>query len=452
MKRKLTYAVGALLVSVAGLLFSAQWWVAKQCAPAAIIKKLEAAHHCSVAVDRTHVALWGAPAVVELYGLRMVPKGENPLVVNETLVAADSVRMTANLWKLFLGDLDVQTLELNRLDVRGARSKKGEQTLRLMLAKPESAPAAAKSDPPEAKTETPFSWRDLPLAANLKALRLMNASYAMRNDKRRTFTEVRDFSAELTNLSFSLKDPSQATPVNIVAGARFVVDNQRLSVRTVDLTVTLNGVVQLFDPATGALNQNLVCDLVLKKGSTINRIPTLARLTENLSKLEGQIGLKLDLPPEGTLLRDTVLKAKFADGTLRAADAVLFPFDSYRIKLERESWASFDDDAHRYEGRLMANDEISRSAVAGIKKYVSAKSPRLAEIVEETVLDKILTEKGNIAIPFISTGEVGHPDVAFTPEFQGALSGAVSKAGAEVIKDTLEGGDAIKGLIDALGR
>jgi hypothetical protein len=150
------------------------------------------------------------------------------------------------------------------------------------------------------------------------------------------------------------------------------------------------------------------------------------------------------------LTKDTPLKATVSGGRLVVAENVLFPFDTYRIRLDKDSWLAFGDEQHVFDGRLQASTEVSRKALEGVTTFFAGKDSKLAEIVNKNVLSKILTEKRLLSIPFQSTGEIGHPDVDFSPKFRESLNGALKDAAKDLLLDAASGGDALKGAVDTL--
>ena len=467
-----------VLIAVTGCAGIALQWVARsQVSPARLVAKLEAAHNCRAEVESAEVRLFSWPAMVEIRGLRMVPRDavaaagtplaqRSPVAVGETMIAADRLILEMNLWALLTGNLEVKRLVLDRPDVRGVRSKKGAKSLEAMMAKPMAvaqdalpvAAAAAAVAPTETGDEAdeaevpaePFRAADLPFAASLEEVRIRNGSYQLRNDKKRTVTEVRDFTAALTGVRIDPGNLAAANEATVSAGCRMMIDNRQLGVRTLDLLLTLDGKVQPFNAATGLLSDDMGFEVVARQGSVVNRIPTLVRLAERLEKLKKDIGLALELPAEGVLTRDTVVKAAVRGQQLVVTEGVLFAFDTYRIKLDAESWLSLTDEQHRFEGRLQGSTEVSRKALAGVDDFFRKKDARLAEIVRKNILTKITSEKGLLSIPFESTGEIGHPEVDFSGALRKTLSEAMKDAAKDLLLDAASGGDALKGAVDTL--
>jgi hypothetical protein len=475
MNRRSRLLLAALIAAPVAGGFLLQAIARHQLSPDKLTLQLEAAHNCRAEIESSHVSLFSFPATVEIRNLRMIPRDSvagtaappsqrPPLQVAETMIAADRLLLEANLWSLLTGNLSVRRIAVDRPDIRGVRSTKGETSLESLLAPPPATtpasppPAAASAAPTDPETETdspaapspPFKAANLPFAASLQEVRIRNGSYSLRNDRKRTFTEVRDFNAALTDVRINPASLATANEATLSAGGRIVIDNQQLSVRTLDLLLTLDGKVQPFDPATGELNGSTSLACVARKGSSVNRIPTLVRLGERLEKLKADIGLAIDLPSEGVLTRDTSLTATVRDRRLFLADDVLFLFDTYRIKLDRESWLALETEDHLFNGRLQGSTEVSRKALAGVTDFFRGKDPKLAEIVQKNVLSRIVTEKGLLSIPFESTGDIGHPDVDFSAKFRETLAGSVKDAAKDLLLDAASGGDALKGAVDTL--
>ena len=478
MKRRLRRLLTGLLVVLLVGGFGVTWLLRKRMSPEELVRQLEATRNCRAEIEATEVHVFSWPASLEIRGFRMVPRDEvveagtalaerKPVQVAETMIAADRLVLEVDLWRLLVGELAVRRLVLDRPDIRGVRAKKGAKSLDLMLGKPVPVvaavvPVAAAAVVPageaekpekageEAVPEVPFKASDLPFAATLEEVRIRNGSWTVRNDRKRTFTEVRDFNAAVTGVRVDPANLAAANEAMVSAGGRIVIDNQQLSVRTLDVILTMDGRLQPFDAATGMWNNDLVLECTARKGSVVNRIPTLVRLAERLEKLKSDIGLAIELPAEGVLTKDTPLKATVSAGRLVVAENVLFPFDTYRIRLDKDSWLAFGDEQHVFDGRLQASTEVSRKALEGVTTFFAGKDSKLAEIVNKNVLSKILTDKRLLSIPFQSTGEIGHPDVDFSPKFRESLNGAMKDVAKDLLLDAASGGDALKGAVDTL--
>jgi len=480
MKRRLRRLLTGLLVVLLVVGFGVTWLVRKRMSPEELVRQLEATRNCRAEIEATEVHVFSWPASLEIRGFRMVPRDEvaaagtalaerKPVQVAETMIAADRLVLEVNLWRLLVGELAVRRLVLDRPDIRGVRAKKGAKSLDLLLGKPQPVVAAVvpvvaaaavapageaekevAKEGEEAVPEVPFKASDLPFAATLEEVRVRNGSWTLRNDRKRTFTEVRDFNAAVTGVRIDPGNLAAANEAMVSAGGRIVIDNQQLSVRTLDVILTMDGRLQPFDAATGMWNNDLVLECTARKGSVVNRIPTLVRLAERLEKLKADIGLAIELPAEGVLTKDTPVKATVSGGRLVVAESVLFPFDTYRIRLDKDSWLAFGDEQHVFDGKLQASTEVSRKALEGVTAFFAGKDSKLAEIVNKNVLSKILTDKRLLSIPFQSTGEIGHPDVDFSPKFRESLNGALKDAAKDLLLDAARGGDALKGAVDTL--
>jgi len=174
------------------------------------------------------------------------------------------------------------------------------------------------------------------------------------------------------------------------------------------------------------------------------------KLNERLRKLESSMGLSITLPPEATLLSDTVLHARLQDEDIRLTDDVFFPFDTYQLGLDKESWLSLKDEQHTFTGKLVVSGDISQKAVASLKEFLEKRSGQLASLITKTVLDKIITPAGAIELPFKSEAEIGRPDVKLSDKLLDAIKRAGAEAGKDLLKDALEGGDDLENIFDAV--
>lgn len=452
-------ALGALIMAL--LMALLQWMATDRFTSEEIVKRLEASRNCRASVEKASVRLFAFPARLEVHGLKVVPREDpNRLAMpDETIIAVDHMLLEVNIWSLLFGELDVNRAILDGLVMKSVKWEQGGNSMRQMLnapgaAGPASPPGSLEDEdeipPPPEELEKPFHISELPVSASLREARIRNASWNIRNDRRHTVTQIKDFNAVLTGIHLDPANPAAGGDAAVSVRGRYILDTQRFNTRTIDFIIALDGKYQIFDPATGSLNNDLAFQVTVKKGSIVNRLPTLVKLNERLAKLKPTIGLNLELPPEGTLLGDTVIQARLKDGVVRLSDDVLFPFDTYQISLNKESWLSVRDEQHVFEGQLIANSAITASAMGGLKEFITKRSPGLSDLISKTVLDKIVSAQGNIVLPFKSTDQIGHPNVTLSEKFEDALTNALKEAGKELLKDTLEGGKDLNNILDAL--
>lgn len=214
--------------------------------------------------------------------------------------------------------------------------------------------------------------------------------------------------------------------------------------------MSLDGRFQLIDPNTGNLKNDLDFEFSVRRGSLINRIPTLVKLNERLAKLQSSIGLDLELPAEATLTADTILRAQLSDGVIRTSADVFFPFDTYQLALDKASWLSLRDEEHEFTGRLIASSPISAKAVAGVKSFLEKRGGALTEVVSRTLLDNVVNPAGQVELPFRSSASISRPDVTLSEKFMNVLKRAGAEAGKDLLKDLLEGGDDLDSIIKAV--
>jgi hypothetical protein len=452
-----------LPVSVLGGL---QWWVTAKITPEAIVSGLEGRRNCRASVKSVSVRMFSFPARVEIRGLRVVPRDEaaKPATPGETFVEVAQTLLEVNMWSLLAGELDVHRALIDGVAMQTAKWAEGGNSLRLLLAAPGTgslpaprpvtledtdeipAPEAGES----AENAKPFHVSDLPVTAKLREARIRNATWTILNRRRDSVQQFRDCNFVLAGMTLDPGNPASGGSASVSAGTRLIIDSKRLNLRTIDFIVALEGKYQLIDPATGYLNNNLLFDITVKNGSHLNRIPTLVKLNERLDKLKAGIGLALSLPPEATLTADTVLRARLDDGVIRLTDDVFFPFDTYQLALDRESWLSLRDEQHVFTGRLLASGPVSTSAVTGLREYLQKRSGALTDLVSKTILEKVLNKDGQIELPFESKAAIGRPEVSLADTFVDALKRAGAEAGKDLLKDAIEGGDDLENIIDAV--
>ncbi len=454
---------GAVL-SLALLALGAQWWGSSQFSREKIIAFLERRHNCRASLESAQLSLWNSPTFIEITGLKLLPRGEAPLTplhdrtesgIADTMIALDRVRLETSLWSALSGSLKVSRVLIDRPDVRGQRSKKGENSLQKLLGKPpkDSAASAPEVTPPPVTPpqdpSAPFNISELPYAVDLERLIIRKGTFLMRNDKKRTYQEARDLDFEITGLCLHPGDLSKQKPAALSASAHIVVDNQKLNVRTVDFLIELAGSALLFDAQSGVFQDDLDFTLTMKKGSTINRIPTLEKLAVRLEGMKKKLGLDIGLQPDGVLTKDLTIKSKLQDGMIRFTEDLLFPFDTYRIRVDSGSWMSLKDDDHEFHGKLLASDAISKKTFDGVSAFLEDKSPAL-QSAGQVILEKLRTDSGNLSVPFLSNAEIGDPEVSLSKKFEDSIKGLVLKAGTDLILDTVKGGDGLQQGLEIL--
>ena len=465
MKRRLWKLLALILFLPVLLVAALQWWAVSRFSPEKIRAMIEESHNCRVSVGSVSVRMWGFPARVELRGLKVLPREDSrkPATPGETFLNVDRALLEVNLWGLLTGQLEVERAHIDGVALQSVKWRDGGNSLRMLFAKPgtQGRPASVPvtledaDEIPEPNAvpdgeDRPFHISELPVTSTLHEARISNASWTIVNQRRRTVQQFKDGNLVLTGMTLDPDNPGKGGQAHVTAGTRIIIDSQRLNLRTMDFLISLDGKYQLIDPATGNLNNDLDFQLTVKRGSLINRIPTLVKLNERLDRLKGSTGLSLDLPPEASLMADTVINGRLKDKVIRFTDDVFFPFDTCQIALDKESWLSLRDEQHLFTGRLIISGERSKNVVATLKEFVEKRSGVLAKLLNRTLFENIVTKEGNVEIPFQSTAEIGRPDVALSDKLLNALKRAGTEAGKDLLNDALEGGDDIKSIIDAV--
>lgn len=457
--------IPALLLPVllAGAL---QWWVSARFTPQAICERIEAQRNCRASIGSASVRLLGFPARLEIRDVEITPRdpGLKPAVAGETYIKAGHVMLEVNLLSLLFGELDVQRALVSGVDMRTVKWAEGGNSLRLLLAAPgtlalppveplsledaDEIPVPAGEGP--AGADRAWHLSELPVSATLGEARISNANWSIHNHRRGTTTQIKDCTVVLTDMKLDPARPSAGGTAAVSANTRLILGNEALETRTVDFLIGLDGKYQLFDPQTGFLSNDLDFALTLKKGSLLNRLPTLVKLNERLAKLKDSAGLDLSLPAEAMLISDAVIRAHLKDDVIRFQEEVLFPFDTWQLGLNRESWLNSRTGEHEFNGKLTAGAETSRKATAGLRAFLDKQSRELTDLVFQTVVSKVVNPQGNVELPFQSGGLIGRPDVTVSDALGDALRKAAAETGKDLIRDALEGGNKIEGLIDSL--
>lgn len=465
MKRRLWKLLALVVILPVVLVAALQWWAVSRFSPEKIKALLEDSYNCRASVGSVSVRMWGFPARVEIHDLKIRPRDESrkPASPGETFLNVDHLLLEVHLGSLLTGELEVERAHMNRVALQTVKWRDGNNSLKLLLAAPgteiglasmpvtlEDSDEIPEPDAAPEGEDKPFHISELPVTSTLHEARISNASWTIINQRRRTVQQFKDGSLALAGMTLDPDNPAKGGEAHVTAGARFIIDSQRLNLRTLDFIVSLDGRYQLIDPATGNLNDDLDFQLTVKRGSLINRIPTLVKLNERLDKLKDSTGLSLDLPPEASLTADTTINARLKNKVIRFTDDVFFPFDTYQLALDKESWISLRDEEHLFTGRLIVSGERSKNVVATLREFVEKRSNVLAKILNKTLFDNIVTKDGNVELPFQSSAEIGRPEVALSDKLLDALKRAGTEAGKDLLKDAIEGGNDIDSIIDAV--
>jgi hypothetical protein len=464
-RRKILAALVLLVLLLAGGLTGAHWWVGKQTTPAALVKQLEKSLNCRAEIAGSKVSLFSFPATLEVTGLRLLPRdAENskapkdrlPPKKIETVLVIPRLAADLDLPALLNREVRIGQLTLTGVEAATIRKKDGENTLATMLGSPPEAPPDPNLPPPppsEPKAESK------PFAAALTLAKLEHATLSVRNEKKKQLIQIGDLNLTLTNLSYAPAlpgsppaAPAPGAPPSVVESSLHLTSTDLKDQRQqMDITIGVRSTLPPLQQASAADGATL--DLTFKAGSYLDRIPTLEKLGIKLGKLKDQIGLDLtSFPVSGRLERDTAVKAKMTNGLLTFEEDTNFNFDTCRIKLKKGSTFNPDDQSHHFDGIFAANEKVSQEAIAGVETWLKTKGDSLGPIIRDTVLKKLINDKGLLTIPFTSTEDIGRPEVNFSRSFEKVISDGLKDLGKELLNDTLKGGDSLKGLIESLGK
>jgi hypothetical protein len=463
-RRKILAALALLLLLVAGAAVGAHWWVGKQTEPAALVKQLEKSLNCRAEITSAKVNLFAFPATLEVTGLRLLPrdaendkplKDRKPPKKVETVLVIPSLTSDINLPALLSREVRIGSLILTGVEAATIRKKNGENTLATLIGKPPEPPKDPNAPPAPAVEPEP----DKPFAAALTLAKLQHAKLSVRNEKKKQLIEISELNLSLTNLSYASALPGSPPPPPAPGALPSVVESSLHLTSTdlkdlrqqMDITIGVRSTLPPLQQAAAADGTTL--DLTFKAGSYLDRIPTLEKLAIKLGKLKDQIGLDLtSFPVSGRLERDTSVKARMIKGLLVFEEDTNFNFDTCRIKIKQGSTFNPDDQSHEFQGIFAANEKVSQEAIAGVEAYLKTKGESLGPIIRDTVLKKLINEKGLLTIPFTSNEDIGRPEVNLSRSFEKAITDGLTDAAKELLKDTLKGGDGLQGLIDSLGK
>lgn len=452
-----------VIVGIGAAAWAAHWYVGKETTPAALVKRIEHSLNCRAEVGSVSVSIFSFPAKLEIKGLRLLPrdaevgkslKDRKPPKKVETVLSVPSLSADISLPGLLSHEINVGKLTLSDAEVYLIRPKKGENTLSVMLGKPELSPEdkenAAHSGRSPADSESD-SQPSKPFAAALSLAKLENAKISIRNEKKKQLIELQNLNISLADLNYTPAGtaPGAASPSQLKASLHLTSLDLKENRQQMDFTLDLSSAVTLL--AGGSLADGTTLDILVKSGSYLDRIPTLEKLGKKLAKLKDQIGLDLtSFPVSGRLSKDTQIKARIEGGLLKFVEDTNFNLDTCRIKIKTGSWFNPGDQQHEFEGVIAANEQITKDSLAGMDAFLRDKGESLAKIGRETLMQALLNDKGLLTIPFTSTEDIGRPEVTVSKSFEKNISNALGDAAKALLKDALNGGDALQNAIDGL--
>lgn len=452
-----------VIVAIGGAAWAAYWYIGKETTPAALVKRIEHSLNCRAEVGSVSLRIFSFPAKLEIKGLRLLPRDSEtgkplndrkPPKKVETVISVPSVSADVSLLGLLSHEINVGELILSGAEVYSIRPKKGENTLSVMLGKPERSleetdnAARTGRSTTGAKSESMLSK---PFAAALSLAKLENARISIRNEKKKQLIELQDVNISLANLHYTPVGTTAdvMSPSELKASLHLTSLDMKEDRQQMDFTLDLTSAVTLL--AGGSLADGTTLDILVKSGSYLDRIPTLEKLAKKMAKLKDQIGLDLtSFPVSGRLSKDTPIKARIEGGLLKFVEDTNFNFDTCRIKIKTGSWFNPEDQQHEFEGVIAANEQITKDSLAGVDSFLRDKGESLAKIGRETLMQALLNDKGLLTIPFTSTEDIGRPEVTVSKSFEKNISNALGDAAKALLKDTLNGGDGLQNLIDGL--
>lgn len=447
----------------------AQWLVSSRITPEFLVSRIEKGRNCRADLEACTVRLFSFPATVELKGLRIVPAdadslanrppaSRKPAKPGDTVIAVSRASLSVSLWSLLRREIHVKSIVLDQPEVRMIRKKNGTNTLTAMLGpRPKDPKKPETTDDAKPAADAGAGGRRLDLRefdSLLESAVIRGGVVAIRNEKRKQMIRFEEIAAETGGLTIPAAAGSDGTATGKGRArltARLVMDNLESGRTQLNFPLTVSGDAIGFHPASGVPADDTSFVLTVARDAYIDRIPTLEKLGRKFAKLKDRIGLDLtSMPVHGTLEKETTVTMSVSDGSLRFTDDVTFPFDTYRIRIRKDGWLRLSDGWHAWDGIFTANEEITKNALAGIDEFLASHDESLARIARETIIDCLLNDKGRLALPYISTEEIGRPEVELSRSFERKLASAMVDVGKHLLIDGLQGGDGIRGLLKAI--
>lgn len=447
MKKKVLYVLGLLVVLALGGIFGGQAWLKSRFEKEALIIQIEQQLNCRVQIDGSSASILSSPAKVELLGIKFAPRDEEvekPVKqrakLDENLVAVSATRavLLVELSDLINGKVNIKQLKFEDVQVRGGIDKEGRNSLQPLFASPRKVKkhgdgAVNPKDPkvtdptvvknPNDKTdptvkaeeeERPLRASDLPVSVLVAVAGISNAQMDISDEKNGTRTIFENVHFDLKDMDVNPGDLAKHNLCLMEYSGQILLKKTGVVLPLIDFAFTGNGTLEPFDAKSGEWNPDIWLTVKLQKSAVLGGTPMKEQMRENDAKKMKEYGIDLgNIALGGVLVEDADTLIHWVRGKLIVKKDTRLVFPQYEITLAEGSWFNGHADAHRANGALVVNADVSANILGQARKHLEKE---YGEIVAELAMPflnsgLLLDDQKRIVIKFKSSGKLSQPKV-----------------------------------------
>ncbi len=472
MKKKALYVVGLFLVLALGGIFGGQAWLKSRFEKEALIAQIEQQLNCRVQIDGSSASILSSPAKVELLGIKFAPRDaevEKPVKqrakLDESLVAVSAERavLTVELSDLIHGKVNIKSLTFEGVGVRGSVDKEGRNSLQPLFVSPPKIkvlddklvqPKEPKpSDPNETRqphekkepvvkveeSERPFHAGDLPMSVQVAVAGISNAQMDLSDEKHGMQTIIQNVRFDLKDMDVNPTDLARHNRCLMEFAGEIRLKKTGIAMPLMDLAFSGEGTLRPFDVQSGEWNPDIGLKVKLKKGAVLGGTPLKEQMRENDAKKLKDYGIDLgDIALGGVLGADTDTEIHRVREKLIVKKDTRLVFPQYEITLADGSWFNGHEDAHRANGALLVNADVSANILGQAKNALAAKyGDTIASLAMSFLNTALLDDQKRLLLKFKSKGKLSQPEVSIDNVLND-IKDLLKEAGSSLLNDLLK--------------
>lgn len=469
MKRKLIVVLlsgcGVFLVAlVAGMILLKSLLTAEF-----LVTQLESNMNVRAEVKELNISLFSIVSSVELRGVKLAPRDrfadqavplkERPALTG-AVISAGAFDLKLRLGALMDRRFELERLVLDEPEINLVLFASGQNNLSSLFGAPKTVagkpnPAYGKKPATEEKTKPtepkaaakeqeaakPFSVRDLPIAANLKALGIEKGKVNIRVERTGQLLRIAPLTLTVKDIDI---DPADLAKHN-QALVRFDMglsvlgrdgkESSRFGLRS-------GGKVVPFDSKTGQVNTSVTYKLTVLQGTFIDGFALTNQLAGAFPLLQ-KAGVELKgVGGRAELSKDVALLVGYGGSRVTFLQSALFPTKNYDLNIDKGAWLQLNSNQHLLTGSLLASKEESARAIASADARLEKALAKTPDVKKEDLRKQLLgpiTKGDRISLPFSSSGDIRSPTVRLAVQLPSL---------ADLLKGQL--GDLAKGKLNKL--
>ncbi len=472
MKKKVLYVLGVIVVLALGGVFGGQAWLKSRFEKEALITQIEQHLNCRVQIDGSSASILSSPAKVELRGIKFAPRDEEVekpprqrVKLDENLVAVSAARavLTVELSDLLNGKVNIKQLKFEDVQVRGGIDREGRNSLQPMFVSPrkvkknDSDPVKPTepetSDPvtvkvphekkdPVAKNEEeerPFHAGDLPLSVLVALAGVSNAQMDITDEMHGTRMMIDNIRFELKDMDVNPADLAKHNRCLIEYSGQILLKKTGVAMPLMDFAFSGDGTLKPFDVQSGEWNPDVWLRAKLQKGAVLGGTPLKEQMRENDAKKLKDYGLDLgDIALGGVLGEDADTEIHRVRDKLIVKKDMRLVFPQYEITLADGSWFNGHEDAHRANGMLLVNADVSANILSQSQKALAVKyGDTIASLAMSLLNTALLDDKKRLVLKFKSRGKLSQPEVSLDNVLND-IKDLLKETGAGLLNDLLK--------------